>query len=43
MIGPGGEVPLVEIVEAILLAEASDLSGGFVVARKYPDLFAARL
>jgi len=39
----GGEVPLVEIVQAVLIAEGGNLIGGFVVAGEYPDLFAARL
>ena len=42
MIRAGGELPLVEIVEAVLLAEGGDLVSGFVVAGEYPDLFAAR-
>src|ERR1035441_890701 len=40
--GAGGEVALVEIVEAVLVAERGDLGGGFVVAGEYPDLVAAR-
>ena len=39
----GGELPLVKIVQAILIAQGGDLGGGFVVAGEYPDLFTARL
>jgi len=39
----GGELPLVEIVQAVLVAQGGNLGGGFVVAGEYPDLFAARL
>ena len=34
---------LVEIVEAVLLAQGGNLRGRFVVAGQYPDLVAARL
>ena len=39
----GGELPLVEIVQAVLIAQGGNLVGGFVVAGEYPDLFATRL
>jgi len=39
----GVELPLVEIVQAVSIAEGGNLIGGFVVAGEYPDLFAARL
>src|ERR1039458_2860354 len=41
--GADGEVALVEIVQAILIAETGDLGGGFVIPGEYPDLVAARL
>ena len=39
----GQEGALVEIVEAVLIAEGGDLAGRFVIAGEYPDLAAARL
>jgi hypothetical protein len=39
----GKVVALVEIVQAIPIAETGDLGGGFVIPGEYPDLVAARL
>src|ERR1039458_7704351 len=41
--GAYGKLPLVKVVQAVLIAERGDLGGGFVIAREYPDLVAARL
>jgi hypothetical protein len=39
----GGELPVMEIVQAVLIAQGGNLGGGFVVAGEYPDLFTAHL
>ena len=41
--GAGGEVALVEVVQAVLIAKSGDLGLRFVVAGKYPYFVAARL